>query len=77
MPNTSRRRRRCIFKLSSMGIPGKRALPNGSGVLLSEDDRPLPVRLGAKMKYLPGLLMHMAPATQGIVSGMSGDGTFA
>ena len=53
-PNFSVTRRCCCTTLSNAVTCGNRAALYGSGVLLGDDDRPLPNMLGMMMKYLSG-----------------------
>src|SRR6266702_3480651 len=47
--------RRCWHRMLSYSVTdGKRARSYGGGVLLGDEDRPLPNMLGMMMKYLPG-----------------------
>ena len=54
MPNFSVISRCCARTLSAAVTCGKRGPLYGSGVLLGEDDSPLPNMLGMTMKYLAG-----------------------
>src|SRR5580692_6184030 len=51
-----------------MVIRGKRVRSNGEGVLLGEDDRPLPSRSVSMMKYLPGSSARFVPTMNASVS---------
>ena len=44
----------CAVTLSRTAMSGKRARSNGGGVLLGDEDRPLPSMFGTMMKYRAG-----------------------
>ena len=66
MPNFSVTSRCWTATLSCTAMPGNRARSNGSGVLLGEEDRPLPSMLGTMMKYRFGSSARPSPISHSL-----------
>jgi hypothetical protein len=64
--NFSVTNRCCSRTLSHAVTRGKRAPLYGAGMLLGDDDKPLPIMLGMMMKYLSGSSAMQGPISHSL-----------